>query len=245
MVSTGASDTDVARRTGLPRSTVRDMRRSARTEAGPRTLSSGEVCPRCWRVTRPVRAIESDYAELLAVYLGDGHIVRTGRAFRLCVFPDAKYPAIVDDVEALLGRCFPSNKVSCSSQYEGTMATLSVYCSHLPCLFPQFGPGRKHERDVSLEPWQQEIISVYPWPFIRGLIRTDGCSFTNRTGPYEYLSFGFANCSEIIINLMCQALEGVEVDYRRTFNPKRGIWHVRINRRASVERMVERIGVKA
>jgi hypothetical protein len=28
---------------------------------------------------------------------------------------------------------------------------------HWPCLFPQHGPGRKHERTIELEPWQQAV----------------------------------------------------------------------------------------
>jgi hypothetical protein len=31
---------------------------------------------------------------------------------------------------------------------------VSSYWKHWPCLFPQHGPGRKHERRIALVPWQ-------------------------------------------------------------------------------------------
>ena len=50
---------------------------------------------------------------------------------------------------------------------------------HWPCLFPQHGPGRKHLRPISLEPWQSEIVERYPGRFLRGLFHSDGCRVTN------------------------------------------------------------------
>ena len=70
-----------------------------------------------------------------------------------------------------------------------------------PCLFPQHGPGKKHHRRIVLEAWQQTIVESAPWAFLRGCIRSDGCVFINRTGRYEYLSYGFANHSSDILDL--------------------------------------------
>lgn len=86
------------------------------------------------------------------------------------------------------------------------MVYASLYSSHLPCLFPQDGPGMKHKRRIVLEPWQREIVEAAPWPFIRGCIRTDGCAFINRTDvhreqPYQYLSYQFSNMSTDIVDL--------------------------------------------
>ncbi len=35
---------------------------------------------------------------------------------------------------------------------------------HWPCLFPQHGPGRKHEWLIALEDWQAEVIQAFPSP---------------------------------------------------------------------------------
>ena len=124
------------------------------------------------------------------------------------------------------------------------MVFVSLYCSHLPCLFPQHGKGMKHKRRIVLEPWQQEIVDTAPWPFIRGCIHTDGCAFVNRTGRYEYLSYEFSNMSGEIVDLFVQACDCVGVFTRTTGGGSRR-WSVRINRRDSVARMLEHVGRKS
>ena len=141
------------------------------------------------------------YAELLGLYLGDGHITQMARADRLRLFLDAKYPNIVDESEALLRRCFPENRVGRVVAEEGRMVVLWAYSLHLTCLFPQHGAGKKHDRPVVLEPWQNALVDAAPWAFLRGCIRSDGCVFVNRTGRYEYLSYDFSNLSQDILDL--------------------------------------------
>src|SRR5918992_5915405 len=141
LVASGLNDCEIARRLGVPRTTVRDWRRPryvARTRAP-------ELCPRCWRPSRSIQFEPADYAELLGLYLGDGHITELARTERLRIFLDARYSKIVDDAEALLRRCFPANRVCRVLRHEGSMAILMLYSAHLTCLFPQHGPGRKHE----------------------------------------------------------------------------------------------------
>lgn len=96
------------------------------------------------RRVRPFGFTGADYAELLGLYLGDGHMVRTGRADRLRLFLDARYPRIVTEVRELLERCFPGRSVGSISAHEGSMTVLSLYCTHLACAFSQHGPGKKH-----------------------------------------------------------------------------------------------------
>ena len=237
----GLNDCEISRRMGIPRGTIRDWRRPTyvpREPAIPR-----ETCPRCWRAAKPMRFTDEDYAELLATYLGDGCISDGARTSRLRIALDTKYPRIIADTKALLRRCFPANPVGEVSAHGGTMVFVSLYSSHLPCLFPQHGPGMKHKRPIVLEPWQQEIVDAVPWPFIRGCIRTDGCAFINRTGPYEYLCYEFANVSTEIADLFRQACARVDV-FTRANRDRRRRWSVRINRRASVARMLEHVGLK-
>ena len=122
--------------------------------------------------------------------MGDGNISQLARTQSLRISLDARYPAIVDDTEALLHRCFPNNRVGRVDFRDGGVIVVNVYCGHLACLFPQHGPGKKHERPILLEDWQRSIVEAEPWPFLRGCIRSDGCVFVNRTGRYEYLSSG-------------------------------------------------------
>jgi hypothetical protein len=229
----GASDAAVAAELGLPRSTVRDWR------LGPSPAVLSDVCPRCWRRSRPIRSDAADYAEALGLYLGDGHILRIGRSHRLRVSLDARYPIIVADAEALLTRMFPANRCGRAQRDHGATQIVSVDHGHLPCLFPQHGPGRKHERAIRLEPWQQATLGDAPWSFLRGCIRSDGCVFVNRTGRYRYLSYDFANRSRDILDLFEQTCSRVGVDCRRYDR------HIRVYRRASVAALVEHVGLKA
>jgi hypothetical protein len=93
----------------------------------------------------------SDYSELLGLYLGDGHVVRLARTWKLRIYLDTRYAEIVNESRALLQRCFPHHSVGTAYGHEGRMTVLSVHSSHLPCLFPQHGRGMKHERRILLD----------------------------------------------------------------------------------------------
>lgn len=187
LIAQGVNDCEISRRIGVPRATIRDWRRPRYVPRGP----APETCIRCWRPSPRIRFSSADYAEFLALYLGDGCISEHPRTQRLRIALDKKYPQIIADASDLLDRCFPDNSVDQVDSIGGVY--VSLYCAHLACLLPQHGPGRKHDRAIELEDWQSEILVEEPWPFIRGCIRTDGCAFINRTDvhrdePYEYLS---------------------------------------------------------
>jgi hypothetical protein len=248
-IAAGINDCEISRRMGIPRGTIRDWRRPTyvpREPAIPR-----ETCPRCWRAAKPIRFTPEDYCELLGLYLGDGCISEGPRTQRLRLSLDAKYSSMNAEIMALLQRCFPENEVgtvapgsSGWSNRSDTLVVLSVYSQHLGCLSPQHGPGPKHKRRIELEPWQKQLLGQAPWGFIRGCIRSDGCAFINRTGPYEYLSYDFS-LSKGIVNLFAHACDLVGIsDYRVTSGNSRGRWDVRINRRKSVAQMLEHVGLK-
>jgi hypothetical protein len=243
LMAAGHNDCQVARIMGIPRPTIRDWRRPTYVPRIPRVR---ELCPRCWRAAKPIRFSSDDYCELLGIYLGDGCISAAPRTWRLRIALDQRYPAMIGETEALLARSFPANRVDVvRNGLKGDCVNLSVYSTHLPCLFPQHGPGKKHERPIALEVWQLDLVKLAPWAFLRGCIRSDGCVFINRTGPYEYLSYGFANKSGDIIRLFVMACELVGVKRRVRFNARRGLWDIRINRRDSVEQMMANVGLKS
>jgi hypothetical protein len=232
LVAAGVNDCEIARRLGIARTTVRDWRH-------PRYVRKrGHVCPRCWRGARPITLNAGDYAELLGLYLGDGWISVGVRTQRLRISLDAKYPGITTNVVALLTRGFPHNRVGRTLFHEGRNVVLHVYSAHLACLFPQHGPGKKHDRRIALEGWQSELVVAEPWRFLRGCIWSDGCSFINRTGPYEYLSYDFANHSDDILDLVEWSFGLVGVECRRTAR------RIRVNRRTSVALVEGHVGLK-
>jgi hypothetical protein len=232
LIAAGVNDCEVARRLGVPRTTVRDWR-APRYKRG-----LVETCWRCWRGTRPIRFEPADYTELLGLYLGDGHITRLARTERLRIFLDSRHGTIVEETAALLRRCFPANRLGRFHPAGERMVVLWLYQGHLSCLFPQHGPGKKHERSIVLEPWQRDLVAAAPWALLRGLIRSDGCVFINRTGKYEYLSYCFDNESADIRRLFVDTCRQVGVDCRLAGTS------VRIYRRASVALMLEHVGAK-
>jgi hypothetical protein len=103
-------------------------------------------------------------------------------------------------------------------QKEGCVEVVST-SKHWPCLFPQHGPGRKHERRIELEPWQQEIVDRHPGDFARGLFHSDGCRLINRVRRpvkggdrfYGYPRYLFVNRSADIHRLCGEAFDRLGV----------------------------------
>lgn len=231
LAGAGISDCETSRRLGVPRSTVRDIRRRA---DAPR----GELCPRCWERAREMRFTTDDYCELLGLYLGDGCISSLARTTSLRIALDQRYPEIVSRAGALLSRCVNGRPVQLVSVADSGVQVVQAYSRHWPCLFPQHGAGPKHRRRIVLEAWQQELVDESPWALLRGLVFSDGCRFPNRTGKYTYWSYSFTNYSTDILDLFCSTCEAVEVRFRRHRHA------VRINRRADVAAMDRHIGPK-
>ncbi|MBW3608806.1 MAG: helix-turn-helix domain-containing protein [Actinobacteria bacterium] len=171
-----------------------------------------------WRRSWPPIAIrwrpahEQSYAYLLGLYLGDGwlSVVRGGVTLRITL--DLRYPRIIDECRIAMVLSMPKHRpgiLACS----GCEAVQVQVCGKLWLhAFPQHGPGRKHERPISLEPWQQEIVSRHPGEFVRGLIHSDGCRTINRfrtalpsgrVAEYAYPRYFFSNLSGDIRALFC------------------------------------------
>ena len=95
---------------------------------------------------------------------------------------------------------------------------LSVYSKSLPCLFPQHGPGRKHERRIILDEWQRALVAKHPEHLLRGLIHSDGCRFMNTGRNWRHPRYSFSNQSEDIRRIFCNAC--VLVGVRWTTAPR-------------------------
>ena len=123
----------------------------------------------------------------------------------------------------------------------------TVSWKHWPCLFPQHGPGRKHEREIRLEDWQRDIVERYPGDFLRGLFHSDGSRTANwarRTVAgvpkrYDYPRWEFVNRSDDILDLCAWALDLCGIAWRR---PRATA--VAVSRRDDVRRLDALIGLK-
>lgn len=117
------------------------------------------------------------YAALLGYYLGDGCISAAPRYFFLRVTCDLAYPAIINVVSESIRTVRPGGNVF-RVPGEGCLNVQSNW-KHWLCLFPQHGPGRKHDRPIVLEDWQSRNVEANPGPFLRGLFHSDGCRARN------------------------------------------------------------------
>jgi hypothetical protein len=104
----------------------------------------------------------------------------------------------------------------------------TVSWKHGPCLFPQHGPGRKHDRKIELAGWQREIVDRHPREFLRGLLHSDGCRTVNRfktklpsgrVAEYAYPRRFFSNRSADIRGLFCEYCERLGIRWTQS-NPR-------------------------
>ncbi|MBH5334337.1 transposase [Streptomyces pactum] len=243
LVRQGRSVSSVSRETGISRAAIRAWR----TRLHP-TRPAPE-CPRCGPEPGPPDDPVA-YAYLLGLYLGDGCISGHPRGvYAMRIACADAWPGLITACRDALSRVRPANGV-CLERKAGCVMVAS-YSKHWPCLFPQHGPGKKHERRIELEPWQREITDTHPWEFIRGLVHSDGCRITNWTTRvvggerkrYTYPRYFFTNRSDDIRRLYCDALDRVGVEWKVT---RRGAeaYNISVARRASVALMDAHIGPK-
>ncbi|MFJ9851988.1 transcriptional regulator [Streptomyces sp. NPDC101150] len=244
LVTQGRSLNSVSKQTGISRSAIR----SWQTRIEP--ISRKAECPRCESAPRPPEAAAA-YAYLLGLYLGDGCISRQprGRGYALRIACADAWPGLIVACRDAMKAVRPMNSV-CVIQRQGCVMVTS-YSHHWPCLFPQHGPGRKHERPIVLEPWQRQIVDEHPWEFIRGLVHSDGCRITNWTTRmvggerkrYEYPRYFFTNISTDIIHLYTDTLDQVGVEWMPA-RQSRQAENISVARKASVALMDQHIGPK-
>jgi hypothetical protein len=221
----GHSQSAIARLTGISRTTIRG-RLAGRTPT--RNGAVIEDLPR------------EAYAYLLGLYLGDGFIVHGPRASGLRIFFDARYPGIIGEAVRAIRAVRPDNRVWAARRVPTQCVVVQSWSTHWPELFPQHGPGRKHERPIGLVTWQRELTHEHPRALIRGLMHSDGSRFINRIGArYAYPRYEFSNRSEDIKAILCEHLDLLGIAWRR-----RGPFAISVARREAVAALDAFVGPK-
>ncbi|MFE7236828.1 transcriptional regulator [Streptomyces sp. NPDC057580] len=245
LIAQGFSQNSVSKQTGISRAAIR----SWQTRIEPLGWNRAAACPRCGGLPSDPEN-PAAYAYLLGLYLGDGCIssARRGVYFLRIACADA-WPGLIDACAEAMQIVRPGNKVF-RVQRQGCQ-NVTCHSKHWPCLFPQHGPGKKHERKIALEPWQQKIVDTYPWEFIRGLIHSDGCRIINWTTRlvggerkrYEYPRYFFTNRSDDIRKLFSDTLTAVGVEWTTLARGSSPL-NISVARRASVALMDAHVGPK-
>jgi hypothetical protein len=235
LIAIGLNDCAIARQTGIPRRTVWDWRycRSPIRARGPSATSACGV-DHDFSVLPPAA-----YCYLPALYLGDGCISRSGRVWRLRITLDAKYPQIIARCRDAIDVLMPGQRAAGLSRSDHC-TEVSLYSKHWLCLLPQHGPGKKHQRPIRLDAWQQALVKHATEEFVRGLIDSGGCRVVANDRGVRSVRYHFSNRSEDIRGLFTEALDALGIPWTR---PNRHT--IAVYRKVAVARLDEFIGPKS
>jgi hypothetical protein len=127
-------------------------------------------------------------AYVIGLAIGDGNLSNpNGRATRLRITCDTKYPALIANVQSALERLLPTNKVSLV-RGNGNFLNVSVYSNSLEHLLGwRAAGGSKKKQCVRVPPWisHNRALSIQ---CLRGLIETDGAVYSDRGYPMVIFS---------------------------------------------------------
>ena len=244
LYQSGMSLNQVSHATGISRAAIRAW--TVRIEPLPGITSE---CPAPEGMLAP-EVPRADYSYLLGLYLGDGCISHVSKGvYSLRIACADAWPGLIDACADALAQVLPNSKVG-RTQCKGC-TSVSSYSKHWPCLFPQHGPGKKHDRPILLADWQQEVIDSHGWSLIRGLVHSDGSTTHNwaqRTldgehRRHDYIRYEFTNKSADIRDIYTSTLDQLGVTWRAG-RRRDDVHTVSVARRASVALMDEHIGAK-
>jgi hypothetical protein len=210
LVETGLSDYEIARRTGVNRSTVLRWRRRSDPPLG------AIIDTNAWEPADP-----SAYCYLLGCYLGDGHVThKPPNGWTLRVACDRGYPGIIGEIRRAMESTFAERGPRQWPASAGASDVVSISHPAVGIAFPQHGPGRKHLREICLVDWQRELTHLNPGALIRGLIHSDGCRVLNRfktklpsgrVAEYSYVRYFFTNHSAGIREIFSEHCELLDI----------------------------------
>jgi hypothetical protein len=230
----GLNATEVGRKLGVPRGTVRDWLAGRVPSVATR---SPDACDQCGHVHRFDLVTES-YVYILGLYLGDGCISSHRRGvYRLRITLDLKYPEIIRSAASAMAEVRDGKSAVQRRQSERCVEVYS-YWKAWPCLLPQHGLGKKHERAIVLTSWQLELVERWPEQLLRGLIHSDGHRFIN-TGRCGWVCprYWFSQVSEDIRGIFCHACDLLGLRWTRS-----GERTIYVSRKADVAKLDEFIG---
>jgi phosphotransferase system IIB component len=143
-------------------------------------------------------------AYVIGVAIGDGNLSNpNGRATRLRVTCDIKYPNLIKNIVESIKIVFPSNKVSVGKT-SGNYVNVSCYSNRLEGLLGwKVGLGPKHKQKVSIPKWIKSNRK-FTIACLKGLFETDGSIYMDR----KYLMTNFVT---IIPELAKDVIEMIEM----------------------------------
>lgn len=173
--------------------------------------------------------------------IGDGNLTNpNGRATRLRVTCDNKYPKLKDEIIQSLKILFPNNKVS---EYKRKENCTDVYCysNKLESILGwRAKSGSKFKQDVTVPLW---IFSdkLYIKKCLKGLFETDGSVYKDR----GYLYINFTTIIERLKNDVLLMIEmiGYKAKAYKVFQKKGGKYKYVIRITTRAQDFIEEVGI--
>jgi hypothetical protein len=235
LAAQGCNNSEIARRVGVSRWTVHHWLAGGTPDFDRTRTYRTRPCPVC--AGHPWELPQTEFTYLLGLYLGDGCLSLHPRdVWHLRIACADRYPDLMYQCEAAMAKVLPSKvgRVQCVGY-----TSVNSYSKHWICLFPQHGPGRKHERRIELAPWQQEIVDLDPRPLIKGLLHSDGCRVLNWVNGTPYPRYHFTNVSPDIRAIFGRACDQLGIEWRQNNRVT-----LSVARRASVALLDQFVGPK-
>ena len=118
-------------------------------------------------------------AYLIGIALGDGNLSNpNGRATRLRITCDKKYPVLLNRINASLKKLLPQNKVTIIDR--GNCVDVSCYSNYWEGLVGwKAKGGSKIKQSVKIPKWAKDN-KKYSIQCLKGLMETDGSIYTDR-----------------------------------------------------------------
>ncbi len=152
-------------------------------------------------------------AYIVGVALGDGNLSNpNGRAARLRITCDTRYPNLANEIIGSLKEIFPKNKVSIVPGPRATYMNISVYSNKLNALLPwKVGMGSKLHQQATIPTWIFKN-KIYAKCCLKGLLQTDGSIYRDR----GYIMINFTNHTQPLAEGVFQIFE--MLGYRPTIS---------------------------
>jgi hypothetical protein len=173
------------------------------------------------------------------VALGDGNLSNpNGRAVRLRITCDKKYPRLISHIRNSLQSLLPENKISIVDRIG--CVDIGVYSNRLPELigYPWDG-GPKIVQDVGVQSWIKNE-PLFTKECLRGLFQTDGCIYEDR----GYLMVNFTSAGERLAKDVFRMMERLEYYPRMQKIYQKNIYRrytIRLSK--NVESFIKEIGL--
>jgi len=148
-------------------------------------------------------------AYIIGIAIGDGNLSNpNGRAVRLRISCDNKYPKLIKRISKNISELFPKNKVSLIKRKDNC-TDISCYSNRWELILGwKAKDGSKFKQKISIPKWIK-ASNDYIKPCLKGLLETDGSIYFDR----KYIMVNFVTIIPTIAN------DFIEITKKIGYNP--------------------------